>query len=451
MNRKIIIYIALYFITFTIIGITFFSEPRDLGKYKWINDLITFFLMFLTIKYIRSVLLIVIAPWNRVVRKIREKRFLTDSYRPMVSIIIPAYNEEVGILNTINSVLASKYKNIEIIVVNDGSADKSHKKMLDFLSKNQQKILDDGIEFRYYYQKNGGKGRALNNGIRNSNGEIIITIDADSVVDNETIGNFVKAFSDPTVDAAVGNVKIGNTDTIVGVVQYLEFLSSFYIKNSESVMGTIYIIGGAAAAFRKRTFDVVGLYDYSNITEDIEISVRICENGMKTVYMEDAIVYTEGAVDIKGLASQRLRWKTGWFQTMYAHKDIIFSRNKKHNKILTWFMIPFVYVSTVQLFFEPWFILLLYAFSIITWNFTSFLAWISVETVTMLLILFLDKKTIERKMFLLAPITWLLFYISMYIEYRSLIYTAWNSWKKKELKWQKWQRTGVGVNVVEKR
>ncbi len=230
-------------------------------------------------------------------------------------------------------------------------------------------------------------------------------------------------------------------------MQFLEFLNSFYAKNAESVLGTIYIIGGAAAAFRKKVFDVVGLYSDTNITEDIDISVRICDAGMKIVYADDAIVYTEGASDVKGLAKQRLRWKIGWFQTLYLHKYIIFSTKKEHNKILTWAMIPLVYFSNLQLMLEPWFVIFLYFYSFWTENFSPFLTWIGVEAIMVSVVIFLDRKNQKHITYLLAPITWLLFYLSTYIEYRSLIFTIWHTIKKKEVKWQKWQRTGCGINM----
>ncbi len=276
----------------------------------------------------------------------------------------------------------------------------------------------------------------------------MITIDADCVVTPDTVGSFIKPFADPTVSAVVGNVKIGNTDTVVGTVQFLEFLNSFYAKNAESVLGTIYIIGGAAAAFRRNVFDIVGLYSDTNITEDIDISVRICDAGMKVVYADDAIVYTEGANSVDGLAKQRLRWKIGWFQTLYLHRHIIFSKDRQHNKLLMWVMIPFVYFSSMQLTFEPWFIIFLYIYSYLIQDFSPFLTWIGAEAIMISVVILIDRKNQKLSAFILAPITWLLYYLSTYIEFRSLFFTIWNTLKKKEVKWQKWERTGCGVSVV---
>ena len=288
---------------------------------------------------------------------------------------------------------------------------------------------------------------ALNYGIKKASGNIIITIDADCILLPETIENFVKPFIDKSISAVVGNVKIGNTETVVGVVQFLEFLSSFYTKNAESVLGTIYIMGGAAAAFRREVFERVGLYSEVNITEDIDLSVRVRDAGMKVVYEDRAIVYTEGASDIISLQKQRLRWKIGWFQTINSNKHLIFSRNNKHNKVLSWFIIPYVYFSNVQLFFEVWFVLLLYIYSYLIRDFTPFITWIIAEAIMMCTILIVEIKNIKTKnVFLLTPITWLLFYLATYVEYYALVSTIINIIRKKEVRWQKWSRKGCNIS-----
>ncbi len=472
MVKKIIIYLNLYVITISIVLAALILHPINRENIVIFHYIIVVFMSLLVIKYSKAIFLIIIAPWNKVLAVMRDKKYSSNYYNPKVSIIIPAYNEEVGLLETVKTVLKSEYTNLEVVIVNDGSTDNSHKMMLDFIemykkkkSETKQMVVLDSIKsikkkksetkqvtFKYYYKQNGGKGKALNYGIRKSTGDIIITIDADCIITPTTVDQFVKPFRDYTIDAVVGNVKIGNRDTVVGMVQFLEFLSSFYAKNAESVLGTIYIIGGAAAAFRRSVFDVVGFYNHKNITEDIDISVRICDAGLKIVYAEDAIVYTEGASDVTGLAKQRLRWKIGWFQTLYANTHILFSIKPQHNKILSWIMIPFVYFSNVQLIFEPWFIIFLYCYSYWLMNFEPFLTWIGAEAVMISVVLFTDKQKYDKQkykwtIFLFTPIAWILFYLSTYIEYRSLIFTIWHTIKKKEVKWQKWQRSGCGVRI----
>jgi cellulose synthase/poly-beta-1,6-N-acetylglucosamine synthase-like glycosyltransferase len=447
MLKKRLIYSTLFTITFFILASVFVIEPLANKHSDAAEIAIALFLCFLVVKYVKAISFVLIAPWNNVVKEIRKNKYSDNKHSPLVSVIIPAYNEEVGLLETVKTVLTSKYQKIEIIVVNDGSTDKSHDIMTAFVKKIRLNKKIKRPTIKYYYKKNGGKGGALNFGIAKARGGIIMTIDADCIITPDTITNFVEPFSDPSTDAVVGNVKIGNTSTVVGTVQFLEFLNSFYAKNAESVLGTIYIIGGAAAAFRKTVFDTIGFYSDINITEDIDISVRICAAGMKVVYADDAIVYTEGASTVNGLAKQRLRWKMGWFQTIYDHKHFIFSRDKKHNKLLSWVLIPFVYFSSVQLVFEPWFVLFLYIYSYFIRDFSPFITWIGAETIMILFVLIKDRKYQNLSTIFLGPITWLLFYLATYIEFRSLFFTIWHIIKKKELKWQKWERSGCGVNI----
>ena len=309
--------------------------------------------------------------------------------------------------------------------------------------------VSPGKKVIYHYKENGGKGSALNAGIKLSSGEIIMSIDADCYVAPEAVQNFVKCFADPNVMAAVGNVKIGNTKTILGTVQYLEFLFSFYFKKADSLLNTIYIIGGAAGAFRREVFEKIGGYQTRHITEDIDLSVRIQKAGMRIVYAADAIVYTEGASDLRGLMKQRLRWKRGRFQTFREHWDLFFSSsagegNPTRSVFLTWGVLPLALFGDVQLFGEVFFLAFLYAYSFWTDNFSSFISGIIVVSSMFAVQLFNDRQQAKKISFiLLAPIGWLLFYISTFVEHHALLKSMWGSLKKEEVKWQRWQRQGV--------
>jgi cellulose synthase/poly-beta-1,6-N-acetylglucosamine synthase-like glycosyltransferase len=369
-------------------------------------------------------------------------------YNPKISVIIPAWNEEVGIMTTVNSLLESKYRNLEVIVINDGSTDGSDRMLTAFQKEYNTKRSIADPTFKYKYKENGGKGRALNTGIELATGEIIMSIDADCYVEDDAVGNFAKVFSDPKVMAAVGNVRIGNTDTILGVIQYLEFLFSFYFKKADSVLNSIYIVGGAAGAFRREIFENLGGYNVTNITEDIELSMRVQDAGHKIVYVDDALIYTEGATTFKGLLKQRLRWKRGRFETFSQYSHMFFSFDSKHSFILSWIILPFALFAEIQMFCEPIFLIILYVYSIMTSDFTSFISGILVVS-CMFYILWLfdnlDRKSIKKTEYLvLAPIGWLLFYVSTIVEFNALIKSVWGIIFKKEITWQKWNRVGVG-------
>lgn len=450
MIRKLSVYVCLYIVTAGIILSTFLISPSERHDFPILRAIIIVFSGVLLSKYFVYMFL---SPWYDVVMKYQHKKNRenrTDVYNPKVSIVIPAWNEEVGILMTINSILESSYKNIEIVVVNNASTDNTEtnvKALIKNYKKNKRSkkgIVTVYPDIVYAVENTQGKGYALNKGLSIATGDIIMSIDADCFVQKDTVANFVKYFIDPTVAAAVGNVRIGNTNTIVGVIQYLEFLFSFYFKKADGLMNTIYIIGGAAGCFRKSVFSKVGYYSVKNITEDIELSVRIQSAGMKIVYAQDAIVYTEGASDIRGLMKQRLRWKRGRFETFSEHKKLFFSKEKKHNKMLSWVILPLAIFGEIQLSFEIFFLLFLYAFSYLSNDYSPLISGIVVvSSMFAVQIGFDNRKETRLSFILLAPIGWLLFYMSTFVETQALIKSLWGYMKGTELKWQKWDRSGV--------
>lgn len=440
--RKITLYLVLYAFTIGIIvsSIVLTPYPLDTPLLRIVRVIIIGFASVLLTKY---TVYMVTAPFCGIAES--RIKVIAPKYRPLVSVMIPAWNEEIGVCNTVKTLLGSTYKHMEIIVVNDGSTDNSDMLMRQFIAKYEREMWDvpDRIRIVYHYQQNGGKGSALNKAIALSHGEILMSIDADCIVHDKAVESFVKAFRDPRVMAAVGNVKIGNKSTIVGAVQYLEYLLGFYFKKSDSLMNTIYIIGGAAGAFRREVFKRIGGYSCKNITEDIELSVRIQAQGWKTVYVPDALIITEGASTIRGLMKQRLRWKRGRFQTFWEHRYLFFSLDPRHNKILCWLILPLALFSELQLGLEPLFLLVLYAFSFASGDFSAFISGVAVVSLMFIIQALDDREHQSLSFLLLSPIGWLLFYLCTFVEVYALVMSIWMMIRKKEVKWQKWARKGL--------
>lgn len=380
--------------------------------------------------------------FKREVKKYRQVR----PYLPLVSVIIPAWNEEVGVLKTLKSVAANAYQQVEIIVVNDGSTDRTKELVDAYIAEHRQRTKRRAI--RQYYLTNGGKGRALNHGIKKSSGEIILTIDADSALASDAIEKLVEHFRDPTVAAAVGQVRVANVHgRLIGRMQQLEYLFGFYFKRAHCMMGAEYIYGGACAAFRRTaTFDYFGLFDEKNKTEDIEMSMRTKYHGLRSIYAEDVICYTEGAGSYLGLINQRLRWKKGRFDTFLHYRQMFFSLEKGHNKFLAWFILPFALFAELQLLLEPIGATLLVTYSIVSGEYVSLaLSMLFVGISYLVVALFGTNLSLKQRLqlLLLWPITWPLFYLVVWIEFHALLRSTHMVLRGDTLEWQKWHREGI--------
>jgi poly-beta-1,6-N-acetyl-D-glucosamine synthase len=437
----VVVYALFYVVTFALVGSTFFFEPveRDFSN---LSLLINVVFLLACLQVLRYVTYMMMGPWHNV--RVRATKPRTTPYCPKVSVIIPAWNEEVGILGTIESLLKSTYRNLEIVVINDGSTDDSDALISAYVEQFKAIKGGDPAQIVYRYKQNGGKGSALNLGISLASGDIIMTVDADCIVDSNAVAEAVMCFEDPKVMAAVANVKIGNRNSLLAAAQHIEFTLSFYFKKVDAMLDAVYIIGGAGGIFRKEVFTAIGGFNEKNITEDIDLSMRIQRMGMKIAYADRALVYTEGAGDIVGLMKQRLRWKRGRIETFIQHKVLFFSTSKKHRVVLSWFILPVALLGDIQLFFEPIFLMALYFIGLHTHNFAPFVSSMMMLTF-MLSILFIFEKERDAHTLLLAPIAWMLFYVTTFVELSALVRSLWGMARKRELKWQRWQRQGLAV------
>lgn len=431
---------SLYGLTLLMICSTLLWVPKPVS-FPGLVLLRSVILFFSGILLSRYTVYMALAPWYPASLSCTVKERV--GYRPFVSVLIPAWNEEVGLLSTIKSLLESTYQHMEIVVVNDGSTDGSDAQIRAFLEKYGRELADGRhIPLVYHYQQNGGKGAALNKAISLSRGDILLSIDADCLVAPDAVAEFVKVFRDPKVMAAVGNVKIGNTRTEIGTIQYLEFLFSFSLKRADSLMNTIYIIGGAAGAFRREVFEKLGGYSTNCITEDIELSMRIQNAGMCIRYVPSVHIFTEGAETLQGLMKQRLRWKRGRFQTFWQYRQMFFSLRPEHNKLLCWLILPMAFLGDVQLGFELFFLLILYLFSYFSQDYSAFLSGVLIVSLLFFVQIW-ENRQMGWRFLLLAPIGWLLLYLCTFVETHALFKSIWMALRRKEVKWQRWSRKGV--------
>lgn len=358
-----------------------------------------------------------------------------------ISVVIPAWNEELGIVQCVESLLESTYNNLEIIIVNDGSTDSTATVARDIVNNTSKSLSSKTI--KYIEKTNGGKGSALNSGIRASTGSLIVTMDADTIFEKDALYEVAKYFVNSDLDAAVGNVKIANSKSLLGLIQQIEYTVGFYFKRTHAVFNSEYIIGGAFGVFRKETFEKFGYFDEIIKTEDIEYSTRLQANGCNLFYIEDAIAYTEGPSTLTGLKKQRLRWKKGRIDTFIKHRELFFSTDKKHNRFLTHYLLPITLFYEIELLFEPLFTVFGFYYVATTGRLKPIFLWIIFTGAIYIYTFLFGSKKNSKKALIFTPAYFFLSYVLTYVEVYAMYTSVKMILKKEEIVWQTWQRRGL--------
>ena len=245
------------------------------------------------------------------------KREFDSTFRPSVSVIIAAHNEEKVITKTVAAVLASDYPEFEIIVVDDGSTDGTLEVLrAEFSGCREVRILS---------QPNRGKAAALNLATAESKHELLVTLDADTVFCPNTIENLVRHFSDPRVAAVSGNVKVGNARKWIARFQSIEYVCGFNLdRRALDLLNAVSVVPGAASGWRKSAILDAGGHPLDTVAEDADLTLAVRRRGHVIRYDENAIAYTEVPETLMALVRQRLRWTFGTLQSAWKHRDTTF-------------------------------------------------------------------------------------------------------------------------------
>ncbi|MFM2384084.1 MAG: hypothetical protein RIQ72_656 [Candidatus Parcubacteria bacterium] len=235
---------------------------------------------------------------------------------PTVTILVPVFNEEKTVENTIHSLLALEYPKdkLNITVVDDGSKDNTWSLVQKF--KDHPQII-------LHKKENGGKYTALNYGITHSTSEFIGCLDADSFVDSKALLHIIPHFNNPDITAVTPSMKIQNPDTILGLVQNAEYNMGIFVRKLFAILDAQYVTPGPFSIFRKSVFEKVGLYKHAHNTEDLEMALRLQEHHYRIENADKAIVYTVGPRTLYKLYKQRVRWTGGFIQNALDYKKMI--------------------------------------------------------------------------------------------------------------------------------
>jgi len=240
------------------------------------------------------------------------------NFSPPVTIIVPAYNEETGIARTIDSILEADYPYKEVIVVDDGSIDQTY-----HIASSYKNKFKNGSSYAVIHKLNGGKASAINHALRFSKNEIVIIIDADSIINKIAIKSIVKHFYDENVIAVGGYIRVYNFSNILTNCTALEVLNAWnLIGRAFSFLGTVMIVPGALGAFRKKVIVERGFYEKDTLTEDFDLTIKILKTKGKIAFEGSSLSYTDIPNNIKDLYRQRRRWYIGNFQTIIKHFNI---------------------------------------------------------------------------------------------------------------------------------
>lgn len=295
------------------------------------------------------------------------------SSHPHISVLIPARNEEANLRETVEAVLQSPYPYYEIIIINDASTDRTGEIMRELVEEYKQvRILDLSV--------NQGKANALNYAFLMSRGDIIVTIDADCLLDKHALHWMAWHFvSFPRVGAVTGNPRVRNRTSLLAQIQTAEYSSVIgLIKRTQRVLGKVLTVSGVVAAFRRQALLDVGLWSKDMITDDIDITWKMEKRFWDIRYETKAIGWILVPETLSGLWRQRCRWSQGGVEVLRRHRgvwtdlrqrriwplyiDYILSVGWAHIFLITMFFWLYGYIS------GDWFFIASLGNPIVHWN-----------------------------------------------------------------------------------
>ena len=258
-----------------------------------------------------------------------------DHSLPMISVVVPAYNEGLVIQPAIRSLLLLDYPNFEILVIDDGSTDDTYEKAMA-VAKEQQ-----AIPVRVITKRNGGKAEALNTGMTLARGEFVLNMDGDSKLSTNTLRVCIRHFDDPRVGAVAGNVKVINRENMWTNIQALEYVEGLAMaRKAQSFMRAVNIIPGPLGMFRKTVLQEVGGYDHDTFAEDCDLTLKLLVNGWHITFEPEATALVETPSRLLDLLKQRYRWTRGILQATRKHSHALWNPRKAGiNCFIMWYML----------------------------------------------------------------------------------------------------------------
>jgi cellulose synthase/poly-beta-1,6-N-acetylglucosamine synthase-like glycosyltransferase len=323
-----------------------------------------------------------------------QRIYKDETGHPLVSIIVPARNEEKNIKSLLETLLDQSYRNLQIIVVNDGSVDNTHQVVLPYLQAGKVQLID-------LPPPSAGKHGAINAGLAVALGDIVVVVDADTLLERKAIEQIVKAFRNPNVFAVAGNVKVGNRVNLLTRLQALEYIRDINIpRRAFDLLDISLVIPGPLGAFKRKLVSGIGEYDPDTVTEDFDITVKAhkARDGelVASRNITDAIAYTEAPERLSDLYKQRRRWYGGMLQVLLKHRHERLWRGSGSYSMIG---IPYTFFSLVIVPFLELAVSCIAVYTALTgglaWVILAVIIFAILETLTSLLALTMDKDDLS--------------------------------------------------------
>jgi len=284
------------------------------------------------------------------------------AYRPRVAVLIPAYNEEKVIERTIQGALDSDYPNLRVIVIDDGSKDRTLE-----IARRAFAAEEAAGRVLILTKPNGGKAEALDFGLEHiGNAELFVGIDADTIIAPDAIARLVPHFLNPKVAAVAGNAKVGNRVNLWTRWQALEYITSQnFERRALNTMGAVSVVPGAIGAWRAEAVREAGGYHMDTVAEDADLTMALLRNGYRVEYEDLALAFTEAPTTASALMRQRFRWSFGILQAVFKHRGV-FARKG----VLGFVALPNILIFQILLPLVSPFIDLMFAVGVI-WYFVQ--------------------------------------------------------------------------------
>jgi cellulose synthase/poly-beta-1,6-N-acetylglucosamine synthase-like glycosyltransferase len=353
----------------------------------------------------------------------RRANLEESAYQPLMSVLIPAHNEEKVILRCLRSIRKSTYKNFEVFVIDDASHDRTYQLARQFAAKHPDMRIT-ALRKRV----NVGKANALNHALRNYvNGELVMTLDADSLVLPDTLRNAVSYFEEDNIVGVAANVQIIDEHTVLGVLQKFEHMIGYRSKKIYSLLNCEFVIGGVASTYRMNVLRETRFYDTDTLTEDVGLSMKVISRGnisYRVLYGVDVVAMTEGVATFRALVKQRYRWKYGILQNLIKYRHLAGTRDVRFTNSLVIYRLPMAFISEFALLFAP-----------IIWGYVLYTtlsqqsiiliagAYLTITVYTLITIWFDEHLSLRIRLHLTfyAPIAYFLFYVMDIVQLIAII------------------------------